>query len=102
MAYQRIWITFMLNSEMDKYVCRVCGLVNDEPPWGDDAMTASFDMCPCCGVDFGYEDATAEAAGKFRKKWIAGGAKWISPDQRPVNWSLEKQLENVPRKFQIE
>lgn len=69
----------MRDGRFDKYVCRVCGCVLDAPPWGDDGSTASFDICPCCGVEFGYEATTLAGIGEFRREWLAGGAKWFSP-----------------------
>ena len=33
--------------------------------------TPSFGICDCCGVEFGYEDATPEAAGACRRSWLA-------------------------------
>ena len=37
------------------YVCRVCGAEQPEAPWGDDGETPTYDICNCCGVEFGYE-----------------------------------------------
>jgi hypothetical protein len=72
--------------------CPVCGLEQNEPPWGDDGKNPSFDICDCCGVEFGYEDSTPESIESYRKKWIAEGAKW---KRKPENWNLEKQLNNI-------
>lgn len=53
--------------------CRVCGLKYEEPPWGFDGKTPSFEICQCCGVEFGYEDATVVGVNRYRKKWISSG-----------------------------
>ena len=75
--------------------CRICGLIQDEPPWGDDNNTPTFNICDCCGVEFGYEDTKYDAVVRYRAKWIAGGAKWAYPKYRPPEWSLEDQLKDI-------
>jgi hypothetical protein len=57
------------------YYCRVCGLIQDDPPWGNDNNTPSFNICSCCGVEFGYEDATLNAIKNYRTTWLANGAE---------------------------
>lgn len=37
--------------------CRVCGLLQYQPPWGKDGYTPGFEICDCCGIEFSYEDA---------------------------------------------
>lgn len=77
-------------------LCRVCGLRYDEPPWGPDGHTPTFEHCVCCGVEFGYQDATPEAARRFREAWLASGAVWDDPDLMPKDWNLEAQLGRLP------
>lgn len=37
--------------------CHVCGYpLGDYNPWGDDGKTPTYDICPCCGVEWGNED----------------------------------------------
>jgi hypothetical protein len=79
--------------------CRVCGLAQPEPPWGDDGTTPSFDICDCCGVEFGYEDTTREAASRYRAEWLTKGAHWFEPDSRPDNWDVNEQLKSIPADF---
>lgn len=93
MATLRIWITSMPNKENCR--CRVCGLLQDQPPWGDDGLTPSFNICPCCGAEFGYHDATMKAIKTHRTKWLSTGAKWFVPNKKPNGWSLEKQLKQI-------
>lgn len=83
----------------EKLVCRVCGLVQAEPPWGEDEATPSFDICDCCGVEFGYEDATRPAVVRYRAAWIKAGARWHNPRMRPAAWDLDRQLTNVPARW---
>ncbi len=80
-------------------VCRVCGYVNETPPWGEDGETPSFEICPCCGVEFGYEDATPQAVRAYRTKWLANGARWFTPELRPADWDLEAQMAKIPEEY---
>jgi hypothetical protein len=34
----------------------VCGLQQPALQWGDDVNSPTFDICDCCGTEFGYED----------------------------------------------
>jgi hypothetical protein len=80
----------------DLHACRVCGLHQPFLPWGDDGATPSFDICDCCGVEFGYEDATRDGVIRYRGIWIESGAKWHAPRCRPAGWDLESQLRSIP------
>lgn len=81
----------------DSLFCPVCGLEQDEAPWGADGKTPSFEICVCCGVEFGIEDYTIEGAKSYRQRWLANGAKWYVPELKPENWDLEKQLDNLKK-----
>ena len=83
----------------DQDYCRVCGLLQPEPPWGEDGRLPSFNICDCCGVEFGYGDATSASIDTFRQKWIAGGARWQTPSKKPSNWDLSAQLSNIPAEY---
>jgi hypothetical protein len=86
-------------SDGDLNRCRVCGVLETIPPWGEDGRNPTFDFCPCCGVEFGYGDNNPGAARKWRERWIAAGAVWDEPSERPADWSLEEQLSHVPAAF---
>ncbi len=79
--------------------CRVCGLLQDEPPWGADGMCPNFIICSCCGVEFGYGDANDVGAKRWRARWLAGGAKWANLKEMPAGWDLERQLKLIPPAF---
>jgi hypothetical protein len=79
--------------------CRVCGVLNLDPPWGTDGRTPLYEFCPCCGVEHGYQDATPAAARRFRGDWIAAGAPWDEPSLKPEGWDLTDQLSYVPVQF---
>lgn len=79
--------------------CPVCGYpLGNYNPWGDDGKTPTFDICPCCGVEWGNEDYTTESRTEYRNKWLADGAKWFEPQKKPVNWNLEEQLKDIDHK----
>lgn len=79
--------------------CRVCGLGQLDPPWGDDGTCPTYEICDCCGVEFGYEDATVEGVKRARSEWLGKGAPWFSAEARPSNWDVEAQLRLVPSGF---
>ncbi|OCG77231.1 hypothetical protein A9G42_01005 [Gilliamella sp. Nev6-6] len=81
------------------YICRVCGLEQSEPQWGIDGESPTYNICECCGVEFGYEDSTLIGIRTYRDKWIKSGAKWNCVKYQPISWSLNKQLANVPKKY---
>lgn len=83
----------------DLYRCRVCGLTLQEPPWGLDGRTPLFENCPCCGVEWGYQDATIEGSRKYRQQWLDQGSRWDDPSRKPHDWSLEEQLKDIPTGF---
>ena len=87
----------MLSEELLR--CRVCGLRLGEAPWGENGRSPTFEYCPCCGVEFGYGDATPAAAQRWREKWLSGGAGWQDPIRQPDNWSCREQLSFVPLAF---
>jgi len=81
----------------DPFRCSVCGYRLDTPPWGIDGKNPTFDFCPCCGVQFGYQDCLQAAVEKQRARWLAGGARWSEPSEMPADWNLEEQLRYVNR-----
>lgn len=87
----------MLN-ESTKF-CRVCGLEQPYPQYGEDGCSPTFEICECCGVEFGYEDTTAVGVKRFRHAWELNGRKWFEPDKMPENWSWEKQKLKIPYDF---
>lgn len=87
----------MQNNEF--YVCRVCGSEQLEPPWGEDVQTPNYDICDCCGVEFGYEDMSMESIKDYRQKWVKNGANWFRKKNKPEDWSLENQFQNIPEQY---
>lgn len=79
----------------DRFICPVCGYDQlDEAPY-DNMGCASFDICPCCGTQYGYHDANTSYL-VLRKKWIANGMQWWSDSaEKPKHWDPVKQLKNI-------
>jgi hypothetical protein len=81
---------------MGNNICPVCGYPNlDQPAWDPDTGSPSFDICPSCGCEFGYQDATPTAKEKYRKNWVKQGAPWFKPELKPPEWSLKDQLKQI-------
>ena len=89
---------------MTNTICRVCGFQYDDYyPWGENGQLPTYDICDCCGAEFGYDDdigACGEPIQTYRSKWINGGAKFFRPSERPENWNLEDQLKNIPNEHE--
>ncbi len=72
---------------MDKNTCPVCGYDGlYEPPYNEKG-SGSYEICPCCGFQFGYDDFPYEEReqlfAQWRERWKNGGKKWFSTVRRP-------------------
>ena len=85
--------------KIENFACRVCGLIQPKEPWGENGENPNFNICYCCGVEFGYEDCTKESVKAYRKKWLEVGANWWTVKEKPKDWDIEKQLQNIPVNF---
>ena len=81
-----------------KYICPVCGFDGlKEPPYGESNIP-SYEICPCCGFEFGFDVADGrEAFAVFRNRWLANGAPWFLAKVKREKWVVEKQLGNLNR-----
>jgi hypothetical protein len=53
-----------------------------------------FNICPSCGVEFGYETA-GRTFTELRQEWVVTGARWASRvDRPPSGWNPWLQLIN--------
>lgn len=69
--------------------CPVCGYAGLSRPLELD------DICPCCGTQFSYHDATLSHA-ELRQEWIAKGMRWHSRVRsKPPNWDPVAQLKRA-------
>lgn len=74
------------------YDCPVCGYGGLSRPAYNEGGSASFEICPCCGVQFGYQDCGFPHAA-LRRIWLSAGATWQSEVTRPpVKWDALEQL----------
>jgi hypothetical protein len=57
-------------------LCKVCDFdCSPLLPWGQDGKSPSYSICPECGVEFGYEDASAVGVKKFREEYLKKKAR---------------------------
>ena len=84
---------------MHKNNCRVCGYTLKVSPWGEDEQTPSWEICPCCGTEFEYEDNTIKSVKIKRTDWIKKGEKWFDEKENPNDWSFEKQKTLIPNLY---
>ena len=81
---------------MEKYICPVCGYPElSNPAWDIKTGTPSFDICSCCGCEFGYHDVTPHTKEKYRNDWVNNGANWFKPELTPLQWNLREQLVRI-------
>ena len=79
------------------YRCPVCGY-DDMPHEPKD-----YNICPCCGVEFGLDDAF-DTHEELRNLWLAKGAPWFSlhkPYTPPLNWSAWDQLDRAGLRYSV-
>jgi hypothetical protein len=85
------------------YKCRVCGLeILDSYTWEeiDGELFPSYDICPCCGVEHGLGDETLDDVRFYRNYWVAvKKCKYYDLKDKPENWSIEKQLEQIEEEW---
>lgn len=81
-------------------LCPVFGFELDFEPWPDE--DGSLEICPCCFIHFGYEDATGgdpqrrtEIYKERRQAWIATGMPFRDSASKPADWDPREQLRRV-------
>jgi hypothetical protein len=83
--------------------CPVCGYDLGFEPWERGA--SSDEICPSCGIQFGYDDVPEggglqgtreEIYAQWRSMWIERGMPWYSIGRPPPHaWNPRKQLELI-------
>jgi hypothetical protein len=68
-----------------------------EPPYCSTLGDASYDVCACCGFEFGFDDEpgpdmTGKTFREYLDDWAASGCQWFDPRRRPEVWDLDEQL----------
>jgi hypothetical protein len=86
-----------LNVIYEAMWCPACGFQLDFKPWEE--TSASFEICPSCGIQFGYDDAGPDDRrtyyDQWRHNWQAGGSKWWSKRPCPSNFDASRQIERL-------
>lgn len=72
--------------------CPVCGFKTDEKYPSIADIRLSYDICDCCGCEFGYDDNAT-----YYDDWVKNGCEWFSPKSKPKDWCLEDQIHNQIR-----
>ena len=79
-----------------KHLCPICGFdgLKEEP--FSKKNEPSFEICPCCGFEFGFNGENNVASfNAYRKQWISEGAGWFMKELEPKNWNYKKQLDQI-------
>lgn len=68
-----------------------------EPPYSTFLGEPSYEVCACCGFEFGNDDepGTGHAGASFaeyRTRWMKDGAQWFNPALKPAGWDVHHQL----------
>lgn len=82
-------------------MCPVCGLKLGFLPWIGERP--SDEICPCCYIQFGYDEATGGDSDerradylRWREQWVAAGMPWKSEGRNPPPaWDPASQLKRV-------
>src|SRR3990167_3593913 len=69
------------------------------PPYSQWFGPGSYDICPCCGFEYGFDDEPGGSAephtfDTYFQEWFKGGCNWFTPAIKPSGWSIDAQLAN--------
>lgn len=95
-----------LDSKPYNEMPQVIDLSKVKPPYCEFWGNPSYEVCDCCGFEFGFDDdpggtAKAETFDEYLAHWISKGCQWFTPKKRPHDWSIEDQLESAGIKIPI-
>ena len=84
-------------------MCPVCGYPDLHEPPQTEGCGGSYEICPSCGIQFGYQDDTADGVegrqriyAEWRQRWIDDGMPWSSVGQPPPpSWNPVEQLKTL-------
>ncbi|CAB4243599.1 conserved protein of unknown function [Methylacidimicrobium sp. AP8] len=81
------------------YICPVCGFPDLLDPPRSKSGGGSYENCPCCGFEFGYDDDDRGFTyEEWRQQWIEGGMLWRErPAYPPFGWDPVEQLRNLEK-----
>jgi len=80
-----------------KFICPVCGCGELKKPPRSETTGGSYEICPCCGFEFGYHDEDQGISdGEWRRRWVAKGMPWSARTRRPPpGWDPVAQLRRL-------
>jgi len=60
----------------------------------------SYQICGCCGYEFGAEDdpgpwAIGLSFEDYLDRWLAAGGIWFDGKIRPSSWTFEQQMQDL-------
>lgn len=84
----------MTMSDRARY-CPVCGYKARVPPWGVNGDSPTHSICPCCGVQWGYQDLIVESRDEYRDGWLAAGAHWDWDEVPHDGLTTAQRLERI-------
>lgn len=80
------------------HICPVCHYdALFEPPYDADGM-GSYEVCPCCGFEFGCDDYPDRGVSirNWRREWVASGCNWFSSFREPpAGWAPDTDFWNI-------
>ncbi len=80
-----------------KFQCPICGCHELEKPPRSPTTGGSYEICPCCGFEFGYDDDDQGISdAEWRRRWVAKDMRWWSRARRPPpGWDPIEQLRRL-------
>jgi hypothetical protein len=76
-----------------------------EPPYSRYYGEPSYEVCDCCGYEFGNDDepGTGQATSfeDYLANWIKHGCNWFKPIAKGTPWDLEQQVATVGRRIDV-
>jgi hypothetical protein len=61
------------------------------PPYSVYFGMPSYEVCPCCGYEFGFDDEPGTADPQSFEQYLFE-CRWLDERRRPVDWSIANQL----------
>ena len=80
--------------KLSENTCPVCGFDKLAEPPRNKTGGASFEICTCCGFQFGVtDDDKGLSYNDYREQWISQGMLWSSQSKKaPKGWDPQVQL----------
>ncbi len=77
------------------FACPACGWDDQISPPMDTLGYPSYDICSCCGIQYGYHDIMGITYRAWRDKWVRNGMRWNSYSDPPPDWDPVRQLKKL-------